>query len=99
MIFLVLILMILAPSAVIAQGKISFNRDVLPILSDRCFLCHGPDEATREAELRFDVEGSVPQEIIAPGHPEKSEFFHRITSDDSDVRMTPADSKLALTKD
>ncbi|MDA0808843.1 MAG: DUF1553 domain-containing protein [Planctomycetota bacterium] len=93
------ILLVVAPDIVQAQGKISFNRDVLPILSDRCFLCHGPDEATREAELRFDIEGSVPQEIIAPGHPEKSEFFHRITSDDSDVRMPPVNSKLALTKD
>jgi hypothetical protein len=81
-----------------AQSKISFNRDVLPILSDRCFLCHGPDEATREADLRFDLEEAVTEEIIAPGHPEKSEFFHRITSDDPDVRMPPANSKLALTK-
>ena len=87
------------PEAVCAQHEISFNRDVLPILSDRCFLCHGPDEATREAELRFDVEGTVSEDVIAPGHPEKSEFFHRITSDDPDVRMPPADSKLALTKD
>jgi len=87
------------PEAVFAQHEISFNRDVLPILSDRCFLCHGPDEATREAELRFDVEGTVSEDVIASGHPEKSEFFHRITSDDPDIRMPPVDSKLALTKD
>ena len=86
------------PEAVLAQHELSFNRDVLPILSDRCFLCHGPDEATREAELRFDVEGTVSEDVIASGHPEKSEFFHRITSDDPEVRMPPADSKLALTK-
>jgi hypothetical protein len=88
----------MAPQTALAQGKVSFNRDVLPILSDRCFLCHGPDEATREAELRFDIEGAVSNDVIAPGNPEKSEFFHRITSDDPDVRMPPADSKLALTQ-
>ncbi|MGZ0169916.1 MAG: DUF1553 domain-containing protein [Planctomycetales bacterium] len=87
------------PGLVQAQETVSFNRDVLPILSDRCFLCHGPDEAAREAELRFDLEGAVAEDVIAPGHPEKSEFFHRITSDDPDVRMPPAESKLALTKD
>ena len=86
------------PGLVQAQGKVSFNRDVLPILSDRCFLCHGPDEATREADLRFDLEDAVSNDVIAPGHPEKSEFFHRITSDDPDVRMPPAGSKLSLTK-
>lgn len=88
----------LAPENTLAQSKVSFNRDVLPVLSDRCFLCHGPDEATREAELRFDIEGAVSEDVIAPGNPEKSEFFHRITSDDPDVRMPPTDSKLALTQ-
>jgi len=93
------LLAVAMPGRLHAQSKVSFNRDVLPILSDRCFLCHGPDEATREAELRFDLEGAVSDDVIAPGHPEKSEFFLRITSDDPDVRMPPADSKLALTKD
>lgn len=93
------ILSAFAQDTVHAQGNVSFNRDVLPILSDRCFLCHGPDAATREADLRFDIEGSVAADVIAPGHPEKSEFFLRITSDDPDVRMPPAESKLALTKD
>ncbi|MFT5322997.1 MAG: hypothetical protein ACI8P0_000842 [Planctomycetaceae bacterium] len=92
------ILSAITPGIVLAQGKVSFNREVLPILSDRCFLCHGPDAATREAELRFDIEGAAAEDVIAPGHPEKSELFHRITSDDPDVRMPPADSKLALTK-
>ena len=96
---LVGILSAVSPDIVRAQGKVSFNRDVLPILSDRCFLCHGPDEGTREAGLRFDVEGSVSEDVIDPGYPEKSEFFHRITSDDPEVRMPPADSKLELTKD
>ena len=94
-----IILCVALSETVFAQGKVRFNRDVLPILSDRCFLCHGPDETTREADLRFDLEDAVSEEVIAPGHPEKSEFFQRITSDDPDVRMPPADSKLTLTKD
>ena len=60
----------MTPEVLHAQNQISFNRDVLPILSDRCFLCHGPDEATREAELRFDIEGAVSEDVIAPGNPE-----------------------------
>lgn len=82
-----------------AQSKVSFNRDVLPILSDRCFLCHGPDEGTREADLRLDLEGSVSEDIISPGHPDRSELVHRITSEDPEVRMPPADSKLSLSQD
>lgn len=82
-----------------AQSKVSFNRDVLPILSDRCFLCHGPDEGTREADLRLDLERAVSEDIISPGHPDRSELVQRITSDDPDVRMPPADSKLSLTQE
>lgn len=69
---------------------IDFNRDVRPILSDKCFFCHGPDRKTQEADLRLDSrEGAA--EAIASG-----ELISRILSDDPDVRMPPMGSKLSL---
>ena len=82
--------------------RVSFNRDVRPILSNNCFQCHGPDAATREADLRFDTrEGlfadldGVP--LIDPGDPENSELHYRITTGHEDDQMPPVDSGLALT--
>ena len=84
-------------------GKVDFNADVKPILSDRCFNCHGPDAAKREGDLRLDLKAGVlgadGSGVITPGDPESSELYRRIASSDEDERMPPADSKLALTKD
>lgn len=82
--------------------QVDFNRDVLPILSDRCFQCHGPDEQTREANLRLDTrdglfgsrDGSAP---FVPGKPQASEAFRRLTSSEPFERMPPPDSGLSLT--
>src|SRR5688500_8895708 len=78
-------------------GTIDFGRDILPILSQNCFLCHGPDEGTREAKLRLDTREGVFRErnditIVVPGHPDQSELILRITSKDPDEAMPPADS-------
>lgn len=75
----------------------SFSRDVLPILSDRCFHCHGPDASDRQADLRLDLlEAAVADRggyaVITPGAIEHSELFTRITTDDPDRIMPPADS-------
>ena len=78
-------------------GEISFNRDVLPILSDACFTCHGPDSATREADLRLDLETEAKASAIVPGHPEKSELIARILHHDPDEVMPPPDSRRPLT--
>lgn len=82
--------------------KLSYNRDIRPILSDRCFACHGPDANTREADLRLDTpegayaaldpEGKWHQ--IKPGEPETSEVFYRITTDDEIDMMPPPEAKL-----
>jgi hypothetical protein len=81
-----------------ARGDdVSFSRDVLPVLSDRCFHCHGPDETRREAELRLDVESEAKQDrggyaAVSPNRLEESELWRRITSNDSDELMPPPDS-------
>ena len=79
-----------------ATRAVSFAHDVRPILSEHCFQCHGPDENTREADLRLDmqqtyVDGSE-TEIVEAGDPNESELFLRISSTDEDVRMPPADA-------
>ena len=74
--------------------KLQFDRDILPILSDKCFACHGPDPAVRQANLRLDTkEGafSAPSgyPIIVPDEPENSELVLRITHENIDERMPP----------
>ena len=75
--------------------KVEFNRDVRPILSDKCFHCHGFDSKKREAGLRLDVrEDAIKDGAIAPGNLVKSEAMVRILSTDPDEHMPPAKSKL-----
>jgi hypothetical protein len=77
--------------------EISFNRDVRPILSDKCFSCHGPDGKHREADLRLDVEKDAKESAIIPGDVELSEVILRIISTDPDSQMPPPDSGKSLT--
>ncbi|MFK7768931.1 MAG: DUF1553 domain-containing protein [Mariniblastus sp.] len=88
----------LATSPIVGQDSkstVDFNRQIKPILSDRCFLCHGPDAETREADLRLDTEEGAYAAIEAGDH-ESSELYSRITSDDEDDVMPPPDSNLSL---
>lgn len=80
-----------------AAEKISFHREILPLLSARCFLCHGPDEGTREAKLRFDDRDDATRDrdgqfAVKPGHPQQSELIARLTTNDPDLVMPPPDS-------
>lgn len=85
----------LAPSA--AADEIQFNRDVRPILSNKCFQCHGPSEP-QEAELRLDnSEGA--KEVIVGGNPAASKFVKRILTDDPDDIMPPPKSHKTLTEE
>ena len=78
-----------------AAGKLAFNRDIRPILSDKCFHCHGPDPKKRGGDLRLDVrEEAIKDGHITPGQPEKSLIIERVLSHDPDERMPPAKSKL-----
>jgi hypothetical protein len=72
-----------------APATIEFNRDVRPILSDRCFSCHGPDRAARQSPLRLDQEESARSALVA-GDPAHSKVYLRVTSTDINTRMPPA---------
>jgi len=70
------------------KPAIDFARDVQPILAQHCYACHGPDAATRKADLRLDQrEGALQQ--ISPGKSSESELYHRLVASDPDVRMPP----------
>jgi len=80
-----------------AAAPIDYSRDIRPLLSDRCYQCHGPDEHERQAELRIDSkEGAFADRTagaaIVPGDRERSLLFQRITSTDEFERMPPPDS-------
>ena len=83
--------------------KIDFNFHIRPLLADRCFACHGPDDNTREAELRLDLEESAFEALkesegypIVSGSLRKSIAWQRIISNDPDFQMPPPDSHLSL---
>jgi hypothetical protein len=76
---------------------IQFDRDIRPILSDKCFHCHGPAEETREADLRLDVEAAAKESAILPGRADESELIRRVVSGDPDTLMPPPSAKKPLT--
>ena len=81
--------LLLAAAGAFAED-VDFNRDVRPILSDKCFFCHGPDRNTQEADLRLDSREAAADVL------ESGELVRRVLSDDPDERMPPVDSKLSL---
>jgi len=73
-----------------ASGKLKFNRDIRPILSENCFRCHGPDKNQRKAKMRLDVrEVAIEKEAIVPGKPEASGMVKHIFSTDPEEIMPP----------
>src|SRR3989442_12787551 len=85
-----------------SSGQVDYGRDILPILSDNCYQCHGPDEKARKAKLRLDMkEGAFRSKdgvtVIVPGDSKKSELVRRITSSDPDDLMPPPKSNRKLT--
>jgi len=98
-VFLIAVTWLITPT--IAEDPLSYSRDVRPILAKRCFVCHGPDEAAREADLRLDsMEGATADlggyRAIVPGDPDQSEAITRITSSDDDDRMPPPEAKMEM---
>lgn len=99
----VLPLLIVCAAAAQGDQQIEFNRNIRPILSNRCFACHGPDGGARQAELRLDLRADATEDrggyrAIAPGDPDASEMVTRIESTDADDRMPPAEAGKPLTQ-
>jgi len=91
------ILPLILASEALGEGALSFNKDIRPILSDKCFACHGFDEETREAKLRLDTpEGAFKKRrkgaAIVPGKPAESLAWKLIITEDEDDLMPPLDS-------
>jgi hypothetical protein len=103
------IIVIFAPSLFATEQSpqlktVEFNRDIRPILSDKCFHCHGADAAKREADLRLDNQAGALADLggysaIVPGNIERSILIERITHSDPTERMPPVDSERTLSKD
>jgi mono/diheme cytochrome c family protein len=91
------------PAAAPTAGKLDFIRDVRPILSDKCFACHGPDPKERKAKLRLDTpeglfgEAESGARPVVPGKIDESELYQRAIAEDPEERMPPAKSGKALT--
>ncbi len=84
-----------SPPAV--PARIEFNRDVRPILADNCFLCHGPDQNRRKADLRLDIrDDALKAEAFVPGKPSESELVARVESADPAEIMPPPRSNKKL---
>lgn len=87
-----------------AAEPISFNRDIRPILAENCFQCHGPDEDSREADLRLDVRAGATADrdgaqAVAPGDPAASAILERIRETDEALRMPPPETEKSLTEE
>ena len=86
-------------------ARVDYNWHIKPVLSDRCYKCHGPDDQVRKAELRLDTQAGAygvsrddsPQRIIEPGNAAASLLVEHISSEDPQRRMPPPESNLSLT--
>jgi Protein of unknown function (DUF1553)/Protein of unknown function (DUF1549)/Planctomycete cytochrome C len=98
------LLVIAATSLCADTGRVNFSRDIRPILSDKCFQCHGPDEAQQKSGLRLDLRDDAlaaadsGSSAIVPKNPEASELIKRVLSKNADTVMPPADSPKKLTE-
>ena len=82
-----------------SEQTIDFNRDIRPLLSDKCFFCHGPDEAERHSGLRLDIEEQAHESAFLPGDVEGSLAWERIISEDEAEVMPPTESNKSLSAD
>lgn len=85
------------PPAVVAErsATVRFGTQIRPLLAEYCLECHGPDARKREADLRLDV-AEVARRVIVPHDPQRSELYLRLTSEDPEERMPPAQTGKTL---
>ncbi len=88
-------LLLMVPS-LLKSEEIDFNREIRPILSDKCFACHGPDANQRKADLRLDQRESAVELAILPGKAKESELLLRLLSEDPEKVMPPPHVKKKL---
>jgi hypothetical protein len=95
---LIFAFLVVCGHSALAEGPIVYNRDIRPILAENCFACHGPDSASRKAELRLDRrEVAIEATAIVPGKPDESSVVDRIFSSNPDEVMPPPATKKQLT--
>ncbi len=100
---LLLVVVLMSARASNAADRVSFNRDIRPILSDACFQCHGADDKQRKAGLRLDAKESALKAAesgataIVPGKVDASELMKRLLATDESVRMPPVNSGKKIT--
>jgi Protein of unknown function (DUF1553)/Protein of unknown function (DUF1549)/Planctomycete cytochrome C len=90
-------------TGVLGAAPVEFNRDVRPILSNNCFLCHGPDKTHRKADLRLDIDTDVYADrgegvrVLVPGRPMVSDLYVRMISHEPGKKMPPAKANKKVT--
>ncbi len=96
----VCVLVQLASNLIAIGQTVDFNRDIRPILTENCFTCHGPDQATRVADLRLDQrDNAISTGAIVPGDAEASTLIERIFEEDSAWIMPPVESRKTLSEE
>src|SRR5262245_26899687 len=91
------VLAILSATPARAGDQVDFNRDIRPLLSDKCYFCHGPDPKQRKAGLRLDDRDvAIKKKAIVPGKPDESDLIDRINAKD-DAVMPPPETHKTLT--
>ena len=98
---LIVLTWLLPAGLAMAGDKVDFNYDIRPIISSKCYHCHGPDEKARKAKLRLDFREDAIKDhesgpTIVPGDPKASELMTRITTKDPDELMPPPKEEHAL---
>src|SRR6476469_2372839 len=96
--FILVLVCLAAVTSARAAEKLEYNRDIRPILTENCFACHGPDSASRKADLRLDKrEVAIEHDAIVPNKQSQSSIVSRIFKEDAYTVMPPPTTKKKLT--